>query len=285
MFDYSAINKFLDSFNIFSFNNPHKVREYLDFFNLDSLLKNLDEDDIPSTGNIVSLSVDPNEAKPFVPQFNDLTRLHFITLKKKSVNVLEFGSGFSTIFILHALNILSSLHHEYAVENFRADKYFHLYTVEEDSRFMDITQRRVPKELVSNLSISLSGIKLSQHDSRFCTYYNSLPNISPDFIYIDGPSLFATSDEINGFAINNWTRMPMSADILRFEFFLEPGTIIVIDGRTQNARFLKTYLKRNWAYFHDVEGDAHYFELQEQPLGKISQMKLNFSCNGAWLLA
>ena len=76
----------------------------------------------------------------------------------------------------------------------------------------------------------------------------------------------------------------MSADILRFEFFLEPGTLILIDGRTANARFLKAYLRRNWAYLHDPAGDIHYFELQEEPLGPFNKAKLDFCLNGKWLL-
>ena len=43
-------------------------------------------------------------------------------------------------------------------------------------------------------------------------------------------------------------RMPMAADILAFERFLLPGTLIVVDGRGANARFLKTNLQRNWEY-------------------------------------
>jgi hypothetical protein len=79
--------------------------------------------------------------------------------------------------------------------------------------------------------------------------------------------------------------MPMSADILRFEFFLEPGTLILVDGRTQNARFLKAYLKRNWAYQHDPIGDIHYFELQENALGPYNKRKMDFCLGGNWLLS
>ena len=70
--------------------------------------------------------------------------------------------------------------------------------------------------------------------------------------------------------------MPMSADILRVEFFLEPGTLILVDGRTANVRFLKSYLRRNCAYLHDPIGDIHYVELQEEPLGPFNQLNLAF---------
>ena len=37
--------------------------------------------------------------------------------------------------------------------------------------------------------------------------------------------------------------LPMSCDILKFEYHLIPGTIILVDGRTSNATFLKKILK------------------------------------------
>ena len=41
--------------------------------------------------------------------------------------------------------------------------------------------------------------------------------------------------------------MPMVGDIIRFEYFY-PGTIIITDGRSANAQFLKENFKRNWLY-------------------------------------
>lgn len=125
-----------------------------------------------------------------------------------------------------------------------------------------------------------SSVELITHDNRIATVYSKLPNISPDFIYVDGPSNFATTKELHGFSFNSSSRMPMSADILRFEFFLEPGTFILFDGRTSNARFLKSYLKRDWSYIYDPVGDIHYFELQESPLGPYNKRKIDFCLGG-----
>ena len=129
-----------------------------------------------------------------------------------------------------------------------------------------------------------SEVKLSFYNNKFVTYFHKLPNIQPDLIYLDGPSQFATSESIDGFSINDICRMPMAADILRFEFFLEPGCLILVDGRTQNARFLKTHLKRNWKHLHNYIGDYHIFELQEKPLGKLNKEKLKFCLNDRWLI-
>ena len=53
--------------------------------------------------------------------------------------------------------------------------------------------------------------------------------------------------------------MPMISDVLKFEHFLTPGTIIVTDGRTANARFLKANFQRNWSHIHKNKSDQHYF--------------------------
>ena len=68
----------------------------------------------------------------------------------------------------------------------------------------------------------------------------------------------------------------MSADLLLMEPFLLPGTLIVVDGRTANARFLQNNFQRNWEYRHHAEADIHTFELIEAPLGKINQRQLEF---------
>jgi hypothetical protein len=71
---------------------------------------------------------------------------------------------------------------------------------------------------------------------------------------------------------------------LRFEYFLEPGAIILVDGRTANATMLKNNFHRNWKYMHDKGGDFHIFELQDPFLGELYQKKFNYCTGGKWLL-
>ena len=73
--------------------------------------------------------------------------------------------------------------------------------------------------------------------------------------------------------------MPMVNDILKIEYFLTPGTIIVTDGRGANAQFLKDYFKRNWLYKFDYINDQHIFYLNEKPLGKYNKLQLEFYKN------
>jgi hypothetical protein len=91
------------------------------------------------------------------------------------------------------------------------------------------------------------------------------------------------SGDVNGISTDHPDRLPMSCDLLRLEHFLLPGTLIVVDGRTANARFMKTNFQRNWAYFHDVGSDVHYFELIEPPLGRWNRRQVEFCLGADWL--
>lgn len=282
--DYQKLKDILSTFSLESFNSKADIERYVHTFEIDAICTQVAADSANNPHTHLKRTVMASQDKPFEPEYSDLCRLHYLALTRKPVNVLEFGSGFSTLVFAHAMQVLSKHFHGFAHENFRADKLFHTYSIEEEQRFLDVTKQRLSPQQQEHVSLSRSSVELIQHDNRFATVYSKLPDISPDFIYLDGPSLFGTTNEINGFSMTNQCRMPMSADILRVEFFLEPGTLILVDGRTANARFLRAYLKRDWAYMHDPIGDIHYFELQEDALGKINATKLAFCLNNKWLI-
>ena len=75
----------------------------------------------------------------------------------------------------------------------------------------------------------------------------------------------------------------MSADILTFEHFLTPGTLLLVDGRTANARFLKANFQRSWEYVHDEVADIHTFELKEPPLGPYNRAHIEYCLGEAWI--
>jgi len=62
----------------------------------------------------------------------------------------------------------------------------------------------------------------------------------------------------------------MAADILLMEPTLIPGTTILIDGRTNNARFLENNLRRDWRFRTFEEQDQTVFYLAEPRLGKVN---------------
>lgn len=282
--NFDDIKKFCAGFTFMDFNDPKRVEAYAEAFHIRAVCRQLEHDAVPEKYPSLLRSVSLNEPKPLGPNYDDLCRLHWLCLTRKVINVLEFGSGYSTVVLADAQRILQGFFGDWVAANIRVEKPFHVFSVEEDQRFLDITRQRVGEEYAPFVSLSRSGVEMILFDGRIATVYSTLPNISPDFIYLDGPSQYATTEEMNGFSIASSARMPMAADILRCEFFLEPGTLILTDGRTANARFLKAYMKRNWAYFHDSVGDVHYFELQEEPLGRFNRKKIEFCLGNAWLL-
>jgi hypothetical protein len=120
---------------------------------------------------------------------------------------------------------------------------------------------------------------MSEFNGRICTFYKNIPNICPDLIYLDGPSQHSAIGNIRGISTRNSDRVPMAGDILAIEHFLLPGTLIVVDGRSANARFLKANLQRLWDYTFIEEYDQHFFELIEHPLGPINRMRIDFMKN------
>jgi hypothetical protein len=100
---------------------------------------------------------------------------------------------------------------------------------------------------------------------------------------LDGPDQFSPEGDVRGLSTNHPDRMPMSGDIITIEHFLTPGTLIVVDGRTANARFLKENLQRNWEYHHSSDYDQHYFEHKESPLGIYNKKQIEFCLGKEWL--
>ena len=272
--NFKPITKFLKKFSLKSFVNKNKIQFYMNFFELDYLLQAIPEDKIKNKNEGYLIQVKNNEKKPIVYELPDLCRLHWLVLSRKVFNTLEIGSGFSTIFIADAKYILKKYFKK--VENIRCEKQFHIYSVGENKHFLNITKKRIPGNLSNCISLIFNKVDIINYQGTFALKHRNLPNISPDLIYLDGPSLYSAKKKFMGFAFNNISRVPISADILFFEFFLEPGTFILVDGRGANAEFLKSFLKRNWKYFYDKKGDCHYFELIEKPWGEWNKKKLKF---------
>lgn len=105
---------------------------------------------------------------------------------------------------------------------------------------------------------------MTTFNHRICTEYEKLPLVNPDFIYLDGPGQECSIGSNSGINVKHQDFMPMSIDILKIENFLIPGTIILVDGRTINARFLKNNFQRSWKYIHDKNNDQSIFFLMRQ---------------------
>ncbi|MDC1033611.1 FAD-dependent thymidylate synthase, partial [Candidatus Pelagibacter sp.] len=121
-----------------------------------------------------------------------------------------------------------------------------------------------------------SEVEMTLFNNRIATQYKKLPLCNPDFIYLDGPGQFNIKKDVNGISTRHNDMMPMVCDILKFEYFFTPGSIIVCDGRAANAKFLKDNFKRKWKYVDDKKNDQHIFWLDDPTLGKYNKLQIDF---------
>ncbi len=234
------------------------------------------------TGEILHIkkapNIDPNNNNiPFEVEFDDLIRLHKICIERKVTTILEFGVGKSTRIFADALRINSELHLKYTKDKLRRNNLYECHSVDNNFNWIKECKNMIPSQLIKKGFVQINYSELITDDflGRICTYYDPLPNISPDLIYLDAPDQFSSKGEIRGISSRHPDRMPISADILAIEHYLQPGTLIIIDGRGANARFLKCNLQRNWEYLYLEEWDQHFFELQEKPLGPINKLMID----------
>lgn len=231
----------------------------------------------------VNTSVDPSNKTPFPPQWRDLVRLHRLVRDRKATTILEFGVGKSTIILADALAQNQADYQDYVGKHLRRNNPFELHAVDDMPEYISITQTALPDNLKDGVTLHFSRCEMGSFSGRTCSFYQSLPNISPDFIYLDAPSQFSVTGDIRGISTRHADRMPMAGDLLAIEHFLLPGCLIIVDGRTANARFLQTNFQRNWSYKHDTDGDIHIFELEEAPLGALNRRQIEFQLGADWL--
>lgn len=207
----------------------------------------------------------------------DLVRIHRLIRKRKSFTVLEFGVGFSTLIIADALkkNKVDWMNLENQPK-IRNRFQFQCFSVDTSQKWMDVAQERLPSELKDFVQFQHSTVKIGTYAGQICHYYENLPDIVPDFIYLDGPDPKAVKGSINGMTFQCSERTVMSGDLLLMEPILLPGTFVLIDGRTNNARFLKNNLKREYEIIWDRKGDVTTIELREERLGKYNLLGSDF---------
>lgn len=206
----------------------------------------------------------------FSPDYKDLYLLYkFIELNKR-VSVMEFGSGWSTIVLARALKD-NQIRYMRESKNLRHKFKFKMTSYENLKKYYADTKNKIKKSKLKNISLLLSELKKYNFKGRFCTKYKNFKFSYPDFIYLDGPNPLSLG--------KNSIDMPMAGDLIFYEHFFNPGTIILVDGRTANARFLKANFQRKWIYHHDKKNDQNIFYLNEEPLGKYNKEFLKFYKN------
>lgn len=230
--------------------------------------------------------------KNYLPNLIDLFRLHSIITKNKRIKVLEFGSGISTAIIADALQInkkkyenklvkinsaLSKKDHineslPYLKKNyFKYSNPFNVISFDDNKYYINITKKILKKLKIKNFRLKYFKGIITKFNSHYSFEYDNNEIINADLIYIDGPGVQNILKKRYSTEIN-----PISSDILKIEYFLYPGTIIIVDGMPQNVLFLKDHLKRNWILKENKQLNQTVFYLKEKPLGVINKSQLKF---------
>ena len=265
-----------------NFKTPPKktYKQICDFFNnigLSSIVKEaaVGEKD----KNTVSTSITHK------PDLIDLYRLYQFVVLNKRTTILEFGSGWSTLVYFLVMSNLKKKFEKNS-KKLRRSNLFEIFVLENSKKYLEITKKKIlffKKKLkldnYPKIHYSYSDVEMITYENKICTTFKKVPLCNPDFIYLDGPDQFNVKKDINGISTRHLDMMPMACDILKFELFYIPGTIIICDRRSANALFLKSFFKRNWSHKHDKVNDQHIFYLIDPSLGKYNDLQLNFYKN------
>ncbi|HEV2560408.1 MAG TPA: hypothetical protein VGU45_17440 [Microvirga sp.] len=191
------------------------------------------------------------------PDYDDLRFLHEAVArsqKRRDLTVLEFGVGFSTLVFAHAISMLPNAQREKS----------QLHSLDTSAHWIDLTREKLPGELTGYVTFHHSQASAVSLDGQFCSLYDHLPNVRPNIIYLDGPDPVEVQGTVRGLAFVTSAgkpNPPIAADLLTYEWLLERGSKLIVDGRNANARFLARNFRRTWSYTHDAEGDRHIFNL------------------------
>ena len=205
---------------------------------------------------------------PYGPELDDLHHLYTLARRWAVVSVMELGSGWSTAVLALAIHENErSFDGGYDV---RHPNPFRLLSVDVSEEYSQQAVERLPAEVRAHVDAHVTGARLVEYAGRWASLYDDLPPFVADLIYLDGPDPDQVSGVCDGFFLDSPHGLPNSADLLRLEPTLWPETVVVVDGRTANARFLRSNLQRPWQFLHDPYGDRTTLFLDETAFGEIS---------------
>lgn len=216
----------------------------------------------------------------FPPDIDDLYRLYRLVRDTAVVSAIEYGSGWSTFALSKGIweNKESFGDNYIGYRNLNA---FKLKTVDASSFFLKKAINRIP---ISYQSVVLSQVatpKLVTEYNQCSVMWTPAQRVDYDLIYIDGPEPEQVIRNQTDFPISTIHDLPIMGDMVRYESYILPSTLIMFDGRTSNARYFKNRFVRNWRYSSNFDQDYSLMILNEEPIGKINKKHLDFRENNA----
>jgi hypothetical protein len=180
----------------------------------------------------------------------DLRNLHRLVRELRPANIIEFGCGYSTLAIAHALQMNE-------IEEGKIGK---LYVIEASEAWADNVRKKL-QSFEKYVEIRVEKPELITLDGQLCHAFPNLPNIRPDLIYLDGPDVADVRGQYRGLSFEGMGKFACSADPLFYEWFIYPGFKMVVDGRYTNVEFLRHNFRRKFRVTRNWLHDYTLFEL------------------------
>ena len=168
---------------------------------------------------------DARPADAYPPVWSDLWFLYRLVRECKPKVMLEFGGGCSTLIYAQAL-----------ADNAAEGAPGFLYSLDADETWGAVTARSVPAHLQTFCEVRITPADPVEFDGTPAWRFRDVPDVAPDFIYLDGPAL--TPDR------------KVAVDVLDLEDRFPPGFHLLVDGRSRNCAFLEAHFKRRYDKTH-----------------------------------
>lgn len=162
--------------------------------------------------------IDVQRPKALKPDCLDLLYLHELITTHKPKLVIEYGSGWSTYVLAHAL---------------QRNKNGKLISIDGDKHWANVNTQALPSRFQDICEIRYSQPTIQVLNNQAVYIHDYMPSDIPDIVYVDGP---ACSSPV----------VPVSADALMLEERMEPGALVVVDGRHDNVLCFSQQWKRPW---------------------------------------
>ena len=214
----------------------------------------------PAAGNPPSSIPNPNcelfindPSAPYPPVYADLNSLADILHRTSRTRILEYGVGHSTMVFARHIREMWELALWTEIDG--PEWPIGIDTVDAGMPYIGYWAKKLVEEFKEDadhlVNFHHKVPELVNIGNQIASCYPFVPAWAPDFIYIDAPEGYQTKMPDS--------YVPIAADVIRLEPYLMPNTIIVLDGRAANARFIFRHLKNTWAYRYCEERDQHFF--------------------------
>jgi len=120
------------------------------------------------------------------PKWDDLARLYKLVYDRKPFQILELGSGFSTLVMASALQRIWNEYNAIFANQFDQQTRYeqpHMVPIESSEKWRDNTRAKIEKAGLSAFAeIVFSRVRVAEYQGQVCHFYDDLPDVVPDFL-------------------------------------------------------------------------------------------------------